>query len=239
MESIMNVLTVVAIVVIGLIARLGVLVVGAAVLAVPVLLGILLVRSLVRVRERTLGLARVGGLVCRRGLYYAPGHTWVTALNARRLRVGLDDLAQHVLAGVSRVELPLRGTSLREGQIATIVTCGGKRGEIRSPVDGLVVDVNRAVERDPTLIHRKPYTRGWLFTVAPANTRYTRFLRGDAAVAWLSDEKARLAHFVEGAVGMAAADGGDLVSPPPSLLTNEEWSSLTRTFFSAGEEVAR
>ncbi len=239
MESMMNGLAVIAVVVTGLVARLGLLVLGAAVLAVPVLLGVLLVRRLVKLRERVLGLAHAGGLVWRRDSYYAPGHTWVTALTPKRVRVGLDDLAQRVLTGASRVELPLRGASVREGQVATVVTCGDKRGEIRSPVDGVVVDVNRAVQRDPTLIHREPYTRGWLFTVAPSNARYTRLLRGDAALAWLSGEKARFARLVEGAIGIAAADGGDLVSPPPRLLTDEEWSALTRTFFSTGEGVAR
>ncbi|MBI2217295.1 MAG: glycine cleavage system protein H [Candidatus Rokubacteria bacterium] len=234
MESIVNVLEMVGVLVGGVIARLALLALGAAVLALPIALIVEAVKAGVRLRRRRLGLTPVDGLVWTPRVCYAPGHTWVRRAGRKTLRVGLDDLAQRVLSFADRIELPKVGARVREGEAAMIVTCGGRRGEIRAPVDGIVTAVNKAVERDPSLIHRDPYARGWLYAVSPINGGRGRLLRGDEALAWLTGDRRRFAHFVEGAVGIAAADGGDLVAPPPSLLTDEQWSMMTRTFLLTG-----
>ncbi len=233
----MNVLGIVGAVLAGTVARLALVALAAMLLGVPVLVGVHAARGFMRARERALGLAHVDGLVWKPDSYYAPGHIWVRRLTPERLRVGVDDLAQRVLTGASVVSLPPRGSLVREGDVAAIVRCGDKLGGIRSPVDGVVLAVNHAVERDPSLIHREPYARGWLYTVKPSNARYGRLLGGDRALAWLRDERQRLAHFLEGAVGIAAADGGDLVAPPPSLLTSEQWSELTQAFLLTGDRM--
>jgi glycine cleavage system H protein len=90
--------------------------------------------------------------------------------------------------------------------------------------------VNEALKANPSLIHRDPYTRGWLYEVAPHNTRYTELLRGEPARRWLREERARLTEFLEAQMGVAAADGGDLVVPAPSVLTDEQWTALRSTF---------
>jgi glycine cleavage system H protein len=234
MESMVSGLQMLAVVVGGAIARVALLVLGAAVLALPIALGIQAVKAVTKLRARAWGLTDVGGIAWMPASAYAPGHTWVRRAGRKRLRVGLDDLAQRVLSGASRVELPELGARVREGEVAAVVRCGSRRGEIRAPVDGIVRAVNRAVERDPSLIHREPYARGWLYAIAPIDGGRARLLRGDAARSWLGAEKTRFAHFLEGAVGIAAADGGDLVAPPPSLLSDEQWSTMTRTFLRTG-----
>jgi glycine cleavage system H protein len=234
MEPIVNVLEMAGALLGGVVARLALLVLGAAVLALPIALVIEAVKAGLRFRRRRLGLMPIDGLVWMPGSAYARGHTWVRRVGRKTLRVGLDDLAQRVLSGAVRVELPKVGDRVREGEVATVVMCGERRGEIRAPVDGIVTAVNPAVERDPALIHREPYTRGWLYAVSPIDGGRTPLLRGEAALDWLMADRTRFAHFVEGAVGIAAADGGELVAPPPSLLTDEQWSTMTRTFLLTG-----
>ncbi len=245
MEPITNVLAIVGTVVAGLIARVALLALASMILGLPVLLGVWIHRALVGARERALGVAHVDGLVWSRDAYHAPGHTWLRRLAPEKLRLGLDDLAQRILIGASGVKLPRPGDPVREGGVAAIVRCGDRRGAIRSPIDGVVIAVNRAVERNPSLIHRDPYGRGWLFTVKPSSARYTGLLRGDDALAWLSEEKEQLARFLEGAAGIAAADGGvlvgatgaDLVGQPPSLLTDEQWTDLTERFLLTADRI--
>ena len=234
MEHIVSGIEMLSVLVGGLVVRLALLVVGAAVLALPIALVVEAVKAITRVRRRRLGLEPVDVLVWTPRVSYAPGHTWVRRAGLRKLRVGLDDLAQRVLSFADAIELPKVGERVRAGEVAMVVRCGQRRGEIRAPVDGRVTAVNRAVERDPSLIHREPYARGWLFAVAPIDGGRGRLLRGNEALTWLAADRTRFAHFVEGAVGIAAADGGDLVAPPPSLLTDEQWSTMTRTFLLTG-----
>jgi glycine cleavage system H lipoate-binding protein len=222
----------------GLLARLAVLVAVVAVIAVPLAVLIAVVRGVVRLWRRHEGLGHVGGLLWSRKVYYAPGHTWVESRRGL-LRVGVDDLAQRLFGRGTFVALPAPGTTLRAGEVAMLMTAGDKRAEIRSPVDGVVRAVNRAVAHDPALIHRAPYGRGWLFTVAPANDGYRRLMRGDAALAWLRDEGARFNRMVEASAGLAAADGGELVAPAPALLTEAQWSALTRAFLESGKPADR
>jgi hypothetical protein len=82
----------------------------------------------------------------------------------------------------------------------------------------------------PSAINRDPYFGGWLFTVKRAVEPGTRLLTGEAARKWFGDETLRLTHFVERELGVAAADGGELVGPLPALLPEERWKALTRAF---------
>ena len=236
MEYLLATLTSLGVFLLGLLARFALLLLVLAVLAIPVFLVLVGIRGYGVLRQRALGLTRVDGLFWRPGLYYAPGHTWVKLEGARALRVGLDDLAQRLLSGVRAVELPRSGAEVQEGAVAAVITCGNKRAAIASPVDGTVTAANEVVGRDPSVIQRDPYARGWLFAVAPANSRYTRFCRGEPARSWLREEGARLAQFLERNLGLAAADGGEFLFPAPSLLSDEQWEALTRAFLKTGQE---
>jgi glycine cleavage system H protein len=234
MESIVTTVEFLAVFVGGLAARFALLLLVALVLTVPVVLVVRAVQAAGDLRQRLLGVARTDGLAWRAGAYYAPGHTWVRPDGRNSVRIGLDDLAQRLLADTSALELPEPGSEVREGRVATIVTCGKKRAAIACPVDGTVTAVNEAVASDPSIIHRDPYTRGWLFEVTPGNTRYTGLLQGERARRWLREERARLGEFLEAQMGLAAADGGELVVPAPAVLTDEQWAALGRTFLKTG-----
>ena len=67
--------------------------------------------------------------------------------------------------------------------------------------------VNRHVRSDPEMVRREPYT-SWLFAMKPEDGDYMRYPQGAEAKGWLASEHARLAAFVAGELGVAAADGG-------------------------------
>ena len=90
-----------------------------AVLAIPILLVLGGIEGVAGLRRRLLGVTRVGTMFWRPGLYYALGHTWIQAFRGRTLRVGLDDLAQRLLPGRARIELPRPGDIVRRGEPVT------------------------------------------------------------------------------------------------------------------------
>lgn len=214
----------------GLAVRFGLLIAVLLVLTVIFLVGLGIVRLVMWLRSSALGLASAGGVAWKRSGYYAPGHTWVESRGSQGIRVGFDDLAQRVLTHVTAITLPAPGTKLKEGQPLTQLACNGRQTSIPSPVTGTVLAINDAVVRDPMLIHRDPYRRGWLLSIEPGNTAYTRLPWGEPAREWLREESRRLSRFMEEQLQLHAADGGELTAPGASLLDAQQWNAMVRAF---------
>lgn len=213
----------------GLVARLGIVLALMVLLLLPVLAfagGRKLVRAAVLWGK---GFRDAGGLKFRRGLRYAPGHTWVKE-EASRVRVGLDDLAQRILPWTVGVKLARAGQKVAEGETVARISCGDREVCVAAPVAGTVVQVNEKVLAEPTLVKSESYGRGWLLAIEPEGDAAGRLPAGDAARAWMAAEGERLARFLEEQLGYAAADGGDLVASPSALLSKPQWNALTKAF---------
>ncbi len=233
MSALISILETIGLFLGGLVVRFGLLVAVLLVLTVVFLVGLGIVRVALLLRRSVLGLGTADGLAWKRNGYYAAGHTWVEPRGAQGIRVGFDDLAQKVLSHVTAMTLPAPGTKLQEGQPLTQVACGDRQAVVPSPVTGTVVAINDAVIRNPMLIHRDPYRRGWLVAIEPGNTAYTRLPWGDAARQWLKEESVRLARFMEEQLQVHAADGGELTAPGTSFLNQQQWNALVASFLKA------
>lgn len=130
------------------------------------------------------------------------------------LRVGLDDIAHKILAGVTRVELPAPGTRFEKGETLATIECGEKRCKIAAPVSGTVTGVNNALAEDPKWILREPYMKGWLFSVKPDGVDYQKLPTGNDARTWFRSESHRLSGSLTTELGLAAAVANS--SPPPA-----------------------
>ncbi|MEI6667847.1 MAG: glycine cleavage system protein H [Acidobacteriota bacterium] len=230
MDTLLSVLQSAAVLVGGLAARVGLLLVVLAVLSVPVFLMVSGMKGVEAVRRRLAGVARVGRLFWSDQVYYAPSHAWVRPVNRQRVLVGVDDLAQRLFAAPLGWKLPQPGTQVRAGEPVVEVRTAGRTASIMSPVSGIITRVNDAVREDPSLVHRDPYSRGWLFAVNPSNSAFQALPAGRNGKAWLSGEEQRLTRFYEVQLGAAAADGGDFIEHPPTLLTDDQWQTLTQQF---------
>jgi glycine cleavage system H lipoate-binding protein len=214
----------------GLAARGGFFLAMLAVLVAPAVLGALALRALSARRERRLGLREVAGLAYRPGAWYAPGHTWLARRGKETVTLGADDLALRLLPAVTSLELPPAGSELRRGEPVAVLRGGGRSIQLRAPVDGRVVGVNAAALRDPGLVKREGYGRGWLVAFAPSVEALAALPRDAAAEGWLAREAERWTRLVEGRLGIAAADGGSLVSPAPWLVGERGWREFADAF---------
>jgi glycine cleavage system H protein len=208
----------------GLVARFLLFVLLFVVFAAPIAGVVYLTQGAIALRHRMAGTVDAGGAHWKPGLAYTAAHAWVKRLWGRKVKVGLDDVARRILAGVSSLTLPPIGTRLRRGDLLVAVRCGGRLVAIPSPVDGVVIERNRALMVEPSLFEREPYGAGWMDR-GPKGAR-----RGAASRGWLREESLRLTRFLESRLGMAAADGGTLTAPPSALLPDAEWREATRSF---------
>jgi glycine cleavage system H protein len=231
-----------AVVVIGLVVRalLAVLVIGA--LLVPLALLVLGWAWGGRLADRAAGLQRLGHVRWRRGCYYTPGHLWLRPRPAGAVRLGLDDIAHRVLPDIGSVRLPMPGERLDAGDTLGQIHCSSGVVTLRAPVSGIVEKVNERLAERPSLLHADPYRRAWLVEMEPRDDGYRTLPTGEPARRWLAQEDARLTEFFEHQLGIAAADGGELIVPPHTLLTPEQWQAARSAFIeseatTAGERV--
>jgi len=214
----------------GLLLRMGVVVLFVAAILMPVVFVLGLVRLYRILRPALRGLRRAGSALYKPGLRYAEGHTWVEREEGR-LKVGLDGVAQEILPWALAVRLPRPGAVLAEGETLAVVSCGATEARFASPVAGTVLEVNPEVVRDPSLVKEDGYGRGWLVALSPADTRWSTLPAGNAARRWIEAESLRLDEFLEerlGFEGLAARAG-----PAPKLLVGDDWRDLMRSFLRA------
>jgi glycine cleavage system H lipoate-binding protein len=211
----------------GLAGRVGIFFIAGLALVAPALLLALGWRALV---ARRAALGRAAGEDARP----CPNHTWVAPRRrGRALAVGVDELAQRILPSATAVELPARGMVVHRGDPIAVIRAGRHAVRIGSPVDGTIVGVNGAARRNPALVKEDPYGKGWLFLVAPADDAWRSLPSGMGADLWMAAERRRLALLLEEHLGLAAADGGELLEPAPALLGEEGWRRLVATFLHA------
>lgn len=83
--------------------------------------------------------------------------------------VGITDYAQGELGDVVYVELPDIGATFEKmDQFGTIEAVKAV-SELYCPLAGEVVEVNSALEGDPSLVNQDPYGDGWMIKLRPKN----------------------------------------------------------------------
>ena len=101
-------------------------------------------------------------------LRFATSHEWVR-LDGDIATVGISDHAQEELTDVVFVELPAMGRAVDVGDPTAVVESVKAASDIYAPVGGEVVEVNPAVEADPSLVNTDPYGKGWIFKLKVNN----------------------------------------------------------------------
>jgi len=101
-------------------------------------------------------------------LRYNTSHEWVL-LEGDVATIGISDHAQEELTDVVFVELPPVGKTVDAGDPTAVVESVKAASDIYAPIAGEVVEVNDAVEADPSLVNTDPYGKGWIFKLKVKN----------------------------------------------------------------------
>ncbi len=96
--------------------------------------------------------------------YYAESHEWVMALDENTVVVGISDYAQHALGDIVFLSNAEVGDTVSFGERFGDVESVKAVSEILSPVDGKVVEVNKALDDQPELLNAKPLET-WIIKV--------------------------------------------------------------------------
>jgi glycine cleavage system H protein len=114
------------------------------------------------------------------GLLFSKDHEWVK-LDGDVATVGITDYAQTSLGDIVYVELPRIGATLQQFGNIGVVESVKAVSDLFTPVGGDVLEINEAIESDPSLVNRAPFDEGWLYKVKLADHGETaNLMAGDA-----------------------------------------------------------
>jgi glycine cleavage system H protein len=98
-------------------------------------------------------------------LKYSADHEWVASNDDGTVRIGITDYAQDALGDVVFVDLPDVDARFDGGAMCGEVESTKSVSEIYTPLAGVVVGVNSAVQDDPSLLNSDPYGEGWMIEI--------------------------------------------------------------------------
>ncbi|MCD6161438.1 MAG: (2Fe-2S)-binding protein [candidate division Zixibacteria bacterium] len=168
---------------------------------------------------------------------YYQGHTWAK-ISKEHARVGLDDFAQKIIGGITKIALrAMPGDLVHRGDPALNASSNGHRATMLFPISGRIIHINPALEDNPSLINEDCYDRGWLYTMEPANSYKdaSSLIGPDKASQWTQDESDSLFSVLTECESAALSDGGELLQNFSRTLDKESWNRLTDMFFSGAK----
>ena len=102
------------------------------------------------------------------GLYYSESHEYVR-VEGEFAYIGITDFAQNALGNVVYVDLPEVDDEIEAGEDFGAVESVKAASALTSPVSGVVVETNEALEDEPELINKDAFAN-WIMKVKMADT---------------------------------------------------------------------
>ena len=97
-------------------------------------------------------------------LRYTSDHEWVR-IEGDVATIGITDYAQDALGDVVFVQLPSAGSTVKATASISEVESTKSVSDIYAPLSGEVIEVNNALEADPSVLNSDAYGKGWIFKV--------------------------------------------------------------------------
>jgi glycine cleavage system H protein len=97
------------------------------------------------------------------GLFYSESHEFVR-VEGEYGYIGITDYAQHALGNVVYVDMPETDDEVEAGEEFGAVESVKAASDLISPVSGVVVEVNDALEDEPELLNKDAF-ENWIIKV--------------------------------------------------------------------------
>jgi glycine cleavage system H protein len=97
-------------------------------------------------------------------LRYTSDHEWVR-IEGDIATIGITDYAQDALGDVVFVQLPSLGSTVKAAASISEVESTKSVSDIYAPLSGEVIEVNDALEADPSVLNSDAYGKGWIFRI--------------------------------------------------------------------------
>jgi len=100
---------------------------------------------------------------------YTAEHAWARA-DDNIVTVGITDFAQEQLGDLVFVELPTEGIEVAAGQEVVVIESVKASGDIKSPISGTIIEVNKKLLDAPEEVNDDPTGSGWFYRLKVKST---------------------------------------------------------------------
>ena len=111
-------------------------------------------------------------------LYYLiDAHVWALPIAGNLVRIGMTSVAVHLAGGRFTgitVKTDSIGQEIKQGKSVAIIETSKYVGPIPSPVSGILVRGNDALNDDPNIVLGDPYEEGWIAEMMTTNWEVER-----------------------------------------------------------------
>ena len=121
-------------------------------------------------------------------LKYTEEHEWLRLDEDGNVTIGISEFAQEQLGDVVYVELPELNQKIHAGDDVSVIESVKAAGDIKTPLDGTVVEINELLTEQPEIVNSDPLGDGWFFRLKPENVEdLERYMDEDAYAEFLKD----------------------------------------------------
>ena len=100
---------------------------------------------------------------------YTAEHAWARA-DDNIVTVVITDFAQEQLGDLVFVELPTEGIEVAAGQEVVVIESVKAAGDIKSPISGTIVEINKSLLDSPEQVNDDPTGGGWFYRIKVKST---------------------------------------------------------------------
>ncbi len=101
-------------------------------------------------------------------LYYTADHEWVR-MDGDIATIGVTDYAQGELGDIVFVEVETEGETLEAEEVFGTIEAVKTVSDLILPITGEIIEMNEAIDDDPSLINNDPFGAGWIIKVRVSN----------------------------------------------------------------------
>jgi len=112
---------------------------------------------------------------------YTKDHEWIKLTDGNTAVIGITQFAQQELGDIVYVDIASVGKTLNKDEVFGTVEAVKTVSDLFLPVDGTVLEVNAALERQPELVNTDPYGEGWMIKLQLSNVEDINELMDAAA----------------------------------------------------------
>ena len=175
------------------------------------------------------------GLAIPQGYWFHPGHTWSLKENANDARIGIDSFAANLIGKIDKIDVIGENRWVRQGQKIMTIHSGKTSIDLVSPIEGVIMAINRDAIEDPKTIVHDPYEKGWIASLKspdlPVNQK--NLVQGPMVAPWMQNCLTRLTNMVPEMAQAMAADGGLPESGLLARVAPDTRENLLKEFFLA------
>ncbi len=112
---------------------------------------------------------------------YTKDHEWIKLTDGNTAVIGITQFAQQELGDIVYVDIASVGKTLNKDEVFGTVEAVKTVSDLFLPVDGTVLEVNAALEKQPELVNTDPYGEGWMIKLQLSNVEDINELMDAAA----------------------------------------------------------